>query len=108
MVEHDGHVSQLLDKLKELGIDENTIVMYSTDNGAEVFTRPDGGTTPFRREKNTNWEGGYRVPAAIRWPGVIEPGNILNGVVAHEDMIPTLMAAAGEPDITATRSDSAQ
>ncbi len=101
MVEHDGHVGQLLDKLEELGIDENTIVMYSTDNGAEVFTWPDGGTTPFRGEKNTNWEGGYRVPAAIRWPGVIEPGTVLNGVVAHEDMIPTLMAAAGEPDITA-------
>ena len=101
MVEHDGHVGQLLDKLKELGIDENTIVMYSTDNGAEVFTWPDGGTTPFRGEKNTNWEGGYRVPAAIRWPGVIEPGTVLNGVVAHEDMIPTLMTAAGDPDITA-------
>ncbi len=101
MVEHDGHVGQLLDKLEELGIDDNTIVMYSTDNGAEVFTWPDGGTTPFRGEKNTNWEGGYRVPTAIRWPGVIEPGTILNGVVAHEDMIPTLMAAAGEPDITA-------
>ena len=101
MVEHDGHVGQLLDKLKELGIDENTIVMYSTDNGAEVFTWPDGGTTPFRGEKNTNWEGGYRVPAAIRWPGVIEPGTVLNDVVAHEDMIPTLMTAAGDPDITA-------
>jgi arylsulfatase len=101
MVEHDGHVGQLLDKLKELGLDENTIVMYSTDNGAEVFTWPDGGATPFRGEKNTNWEGGYRVPTAIRWPGVIEPGTILNDIVAHEDMIPTLMTAAGDPDITA-------
>ncbi len=100
MVEHDGHVGQVLDKLKELGIDENTIVMYSTDNGAEVFTWPDGGATPFRGEKATNWEGGYRVPAAIRWPGVIQPGTVLNGVVAHEDMLPTLMAAAGVPDIT--------
>jgi arylsulfatase len=100
MVEHDGHVGQLLDKLKELGVDENTIVMYSTDNGAEVFTWPDGGTTPFRGEKNTNWEGGFRVPAAIRWPGLIKPGTVLNGPVAHEDMLPTLMAAAGEPDIT--------
>jgi arylsulfatase len=99
MVEHDGHVGQLLDKLKELGLDENTIVMYSTDNGAEVFTWPDGGATPFRGEKNTNWEGGYRVPAAIRWPGLIKPGTVLNGPVAHEDMLPTLMAAAGEPDI---------
>jgi arylsulfatase A-like enzyme len=100
MVEHDGHVGQLLDKLKELGLEDNTIVMYSTDNGAEVFTWPDGGTTPFRGEKNTNWEGGYRVPTAIRWPGVIKPGTILNDVVAHEDMLPTLMAAVGEPDIT--------
>lgn len=100
MVEHDGHVGQLLDKLKELGIDENTIVMYSTDNGAEVFTWPDGGATPFRGEKATNWEGGYRVPAAIRWPGVIEPGTVLNDIVAHEDMLPTLLAAAGDPDIT--------
>jgi len=99
MVEHDGHVGQLLDKLKELGIDENTIVMYSTDNGAEVFTWPDGGATPFRGEKATNWEGGYRVPAAIRWPGVIEPGTVLNDIVAHEDMLPTLLAAAGDPDI---------
>ena len=100
MVEHDGHVGQVLDKLTELGLDDNTIVMYSTDNGAEVFTWPDGGATPFRGEKNTNWEGGFRVPTAIRWPGVIKPGTILNGPVAHEDMLPTFMAAAGEPDIT--------
>lgn len=99
MVEHDGHVGQLLDKLKELGLDENTIVMYSTDNGAEVFTWPDGGATPFRGEKNTNWEGGFRVPTAIRWPGVIKPGTVINDIVAHEDMLPTLMAAAGVPDI---------
>ena len=99
MVEHDGHVGQLLDKLTELGLDENTIVMYSTDNGAEVFTWPNGGATPFRGEKNTNWEGGFRVPAMIRWPGVIEPGTVLNDIVAHEDMLPTLMAAVGEPDI---------
>jgi arylsulfatase A-like enzyme len=99
MVEHDGHVGQLLDKLKELGIDQNTIVMYSTDNGAEVFTWPDGGATPFRGEKNTNWEGGFRVPSAIRWPGVIQPGTVLNDIVAHEDMLPTLVAAAGEPEI---------
>jgi arylsulfatase len=100
MVEHDAMVGQLLAKLDELGIADNTIVMYSTDNGAEVFTWPDGGTTPFRGEKNTNWEGGFRVPAAIRWPGLIKPGTVLNGPVAHEDMLPTLMAAAGEPDIT--------
>ncbi|MBP9146875.1 MAG: arylsulfatase [Thermoanaerobaculia bacterium] len=99
MVEHDGHVGQLLDKLKELGLDQNTIVMYSTDNGAEVASWPDGGTTPFRGEKNTNWEGGYRVPAMIRWPGVIQPGSVLNDIFAHEDMIPTIMAAAGVPDV---------
>ena len=99
MVEHDGHVGQVLDKLKELGLDENTIVMYSTDNGAEVFTWPDGGATPFRGEKNTNWEGGYRVPCAIRWPGVIKPGTVFNDIFAHEDMLPTIMAAAGVPDV---------
>ncbi len=99
MVEHDGHVGQVLDKLHELGLDENTIVMYSTDNGAEKFTWPDGGQSPFRGEKNTNWEGGYRVPCAIRWPGVIKPGTVLNDVFAHEDMLPTLLAAAGEPGV---------
>ena len=99
MVEHDGHVGQVLDKLDELGIADNTIVMYSTDNGAETFTWPDGGTTPFRGEKNTNWEGGYRVPSLIRWPGVIEPGTKENAIFSHEDMLPTLMAAVGEPDI---------
>jgi arylsulfatase len=88
-----------LDKLKELGIEDNTIVMYSTDNGAETFTWPDGGTTMFRGEKNTNWEGGYRVPALIRWPGTIKPGTIVNDVCAHEDMLTTLLAAAGEPNV---------
>jgi arylsulfatase len=99
MVEHDGHVGQVLAKLKELGLDQDTIVMYSTDNGAEAFTWPDGGTTPFRGEKNTNWEGGFRVPTAIRWPGVIKPGTVLNDTFAHEDMLPTLLAAAGDPDV---------
>ncbi len=99
MVEHDGHVGRLLDKLDELGIAEDTIVMYSTDNGAEVLTWPDGGTTPFRGEKDTNFEGGWRVPCAIRWPGVIEPGTVSNDVFSHTDMLPTLLAAAGEPDI---------
>ena len=99
MVEHDGHVGQLLDKLDELGIADNTLVMYSTDNGAEVFTWPDGGTTPFRGEKNTNWEGGYRVPTIIRWPGVIEPGSVSNEIFSHEDMLPTILAAAGDTDI---------
>jgi arylsulfatase len=99
MVEHDGHVGQLLAKLKELGLDQNTIVMYSTDNGAETFTWPDGGTTMFRGEKNAQWEGGYRVPTMIRWPGVIKPGTVINDVGAHEDMLPTLLAAAGDPDV---------
>lgn len=99
MVEHDGHVGQLLAKLKQLGLDENTIIMYSTDNGAETFTWPDGGTTMFRGEKNTNWEGGYRVPAMIKWPGVISPGSINNNIAAHEDMLPTLLAAAGDKTV---------
>ena len=96
MVEHDGHVGQVLDKLKELGLDENTIVMYSSDNGAETFTWPDGGTTMFRGEKNTQWEGGYRVPCLMKWPGTIKPGTIVNEIGAHEDMLTTLVAAAGD------------
>ena len=92
-------VGQLLDKLKELGLEENTIVMYSTDNGSESFSWPDGGTTMFRGEKNTQWEGGYRVPCAIRWPGVIKPGTIINDIGAHEDMLPTLLAAAGDTTV---------
>ena len=92
-------VGQLLDKLKELGLDENTIVMYSTDNGAEKASWPDGGSSPYRGEKNTNWEGGYRVPCVMRWPGVIKPGTVLNDIFAHEDMLPTLLAAAGVPDV---------
>jgi arylsulfatase len=99
MVEHDALVGTVLKKLDDLGIADNTIVMYSTDNGAEVMSWPDGGTTPFRGEKNTEWEGGYRVPCAIRWPGVIQPGTVINEIGAHEDMVPTLMAAAGDPDI---------
>jgi arylsulfatase len=100
MVEHDRQVGQMLDKLKELGLEENTIVMYSTDNGAEAFTWPDGGTTMFRGEKNTPFEGGYRVPCVMRWPGVIKPGTIINEIGAHEDMCATLLAAAGEPDVS--------
>ncbi|MFO1035734.1 MAG: arylsulfatase [Geminicoccaceae bacterium] len=99
MVEHDGMVGELLAKLKELGIENDTIVMYSTDNGAETFTWPDGGTTMFRGEKNTNWEGGYRVPTVIRWPGVIKPGTVVNNVGAHEDMLTTFLAAAGDPSV---------
>jgi arylsulfatase len=99
MVEHDGHVGQLLAKLKALGIDDNTIVMYSSDNGAEFFNWPDGGSTMFRGEKNTQWEGGFRVPTLIRWPGVIKPGTVSNDICAHEDMIPTLLAAAGDTTV---------
>jgi len=99
MVEHDGHVGLVLAKLKELGLDENTIVMYSSDNGAETFTWPDGGTTMFRGEKNTNFEGGYRVPTLIRWPGVIKPGTVINDIGAHEDMLTTLLAAAGDTTV---------
>jgi arylsulfatase A-like enzyme len=83
MVEHDGMVGEILKKLDELGIAENTIIMYSTDNGAETMSWPDGGTTIFRGEKNTNWEGGYRVPCFIRWPGVIKPGTVINDISSH-------------------------
>ncbi len=96
MMEHDGHVGQLLDELKELGLEDNTIVMYSSDNGPMVYAWPDGGSTIFRGEKNTQWEGGYRVPTLIRWPGVIKPGTVINDLGAHEDMLPTLLAALGD------------
>jgi arylsulfatase A-like enzyme len=99
MVEHDGHVGQLLKKIDDLGIADNTIVMYTTDNGAEVLSWPDGGSTPFRGEKDTNWEGGWRVPALLRWPGVTKPGTVSNELFSHTDVLPTLVAAAGEPDI---------
>src|SRR5262245_35076026 len=99
MVEHDGHVGILLDKLDELGIADNTIVMYSTDNGAEVMTWPDGGTTPFRGEKDTNFEGGWRVPCVFRWPSVTTASTVSNEIFSHTDMLPTLLAAAGEPNI---------
>ncbi|MBY3325693.1 arylsulfatase [Rhizobium laguerreae] len=101
MAEFDGMVGQLLDQLDELGIAENTIAVWTTDNGAEVFSWPDGGTTPFHGEKNTNWEGGYRVPGMVRWPGIVKPGTEINEIVSHEDWLPTLVAAAGEPDIAA-------
>jgi arylsulfatase len=100
MVELDGVVGQLLKQLDDLGIADNTIVLFTTDNGAEVFSWPDGGTTPFRGEKNSNWEGGYRVPGMIRWPGVIKPGTEINDIVSHEDWVPTFVTAAGETNIT--------
>jgi arylsulfatase A-like enzyme len=99
MVEHDGHVGELLDLVDELGVTKDTIVVYTTDNGAECFTWPDGGTTPFKGEKATNWEGGFRVPCVIRWPGVIEPCQVINDICAHEDFLPTLAAAAGDSDV---------
>ena len=99
MVEHDGHVGQVVAKLKELGLEENTIVMYSTDNGSESFSWPDGGTTMFRGEKNTQWEGGYRVPTVIKWPGVVKPGTVINDIGSHEDMLTTLLAAAGDTTV---------
>jgi arylsulfatase len=99
MVEHDAMVGEILKALDDMGIADNTIVMYSTDNGAEKFSWPDGGQSPFRGEKATNWEGGYRVPCAVRWPGVIKPGTVLNDIVAHEDWLPTFVAAAGAPNI---------
>ena len=99
MVEHDGHVGQVLGLLDQLKIANNTIVIYTTDNGPHYNEWPDGGISPFRGEKNTNWEGGYRVPAMVRWPGKIKPGTVSNEIVSHQDWVPTLMAAVGEPDI---------
>jgi arylsulfatase len=99
MVEHDKHVGQMLDYLDELGIADDTIVMYGTDNGPHMNSWPDAAMTPFRNEKNSNWEGAFRVPSVVRWPGVIEPGTVSNDIIAHQDWLPTLLAAAGEPDI---------
>jgi len=99
MVEHDGHVGQILKKLDDLGITNDTLVIYTTDNGPHANSWPDGATTPFRSEKNTNWEGAYRVPCFIRWPGRVRPGIVFNDIVSGLDWFPTLIAAAGEPDI---------
>ncbi|RDJ02738.1 arylsulfatase [Rhizobium grahamii] len=99
MVEHDGHVGQLLKKLDDLGIANDTIVIYTSDNGAEKFTWPDGGTTPFHGEKNTNWEGGYRVPAVVRWPGLVRAGTEINDIFSNEDWVQTIMAALGQPEL---------
>lgn len=99
MVQHDEYIGKLLKQLDELGIADNTIVVYSTDNGPHYNTWPDAAITPFRSEKNTNWEGGFRVPAMVRWPGTIPGGRISNEIMSHLDWVPTLMAAAGQPDI---------
>ena len=100
MVEHDRHIGKFLAKLDELGIADKTIVFYSTDNGPHMNTWPDAGMTPFRGEKNTNWEGGWRVPAVVRWPGHIKADSVSNEIVHHMDWLPTFLAAAGEPDVT--------
>ena len=99
MIDHDKNVGTILDKIDQLGISDNTIVMYSTDNGPHMNSWPDSGMTPFRSEKNSNWEGAYRVPAMVRWPGKIKPGSVSNGIVSHLDWAPTLLAAAGVPDV---------
>ena len=99
MLEHDGHVGDLLKTLDDLGIANNTIVVYGTDNGPHMNSWPDGAMTPFRSEKNTNWEGAYRVPAMIRWPGRVQPGQVTNEIFSALDWLPTLLAAAGEPEI---------
>jgi arylsulfatase A-like enzyme len=101
MVEHDKHVGQMLDLLDELGIADDTIVVYSTDNGPHMNSWPDAAMTPFRNEKNSNWEGAFRVPEMVRWPGKIPAGVVSNEIISHTDWLPTLLAAAGDPDITA-------
>ena len=99
MVEHDKHVGQMLDLLEELGIADDTIVFYSTDNGPHMNSWPDAAMTPFRNEKNSNWEGAFRVPAVVRWPGVIEPGTVSNEIISHTDWLPTLLHCTGDEDI---------
>jgi arylsulfatase len=99
MIDHDKCVGELLNYLDALGITDNTFVMYSTDNGPHINSWPDAGMTPFRSEKNTNWEGAFRVPKLVRWPGVIEPGSVSNEIVSHLDWLPTFVAMAGDPDI---------
>ncbi|NUP12605.1 MAG: arylsulfatase [Polyangiaceae bacterium] len=101
MIDHDKHVGEILALLDELGIADDTIVLYSTDNGPHMNTWPDGAMTPFRSEKDTNWEGAFRVPCILRWPGHIPAGSVNNDIVSHHDWLPTILAAAGEPNITA-------
>jgi arylsulfatase len=99
MNELDHGVGRVLDELDKLGIADNTIIVFSTDNGAEKFTFPDGGTIPFRGEKGTTWEGGFRIPQMVRWPGHIKPGTVINDIFSHEDWLPTLLAAAGNTNV---------
>jgi arylsulfatase len=100
MIDHDKNVGQVLKALDDLGIADNTFVMYSTDNGPHMNSWPDAGMTPFRNEKNSNWEGAYRVPAMVRWPGKIKPGQVSNEMVSHLDWLPTLLAMAGDTEVT--------
>jgi arylsulfatase A-like enzyme len=99
MIEHDETIGTILRALDDMGVTDNTIVVYTTDNGPHMNTWPDGAMTPFRSEKNTNWEGAFRVPCLVRWPGVIKPGTVTNELMSHNDWIPTLCAVAGEPEI---------
>lgn len=99
MAELDNVVGEIMKKLDALGIADNTIIVFSSDNGAEIFTWPDGGMTPFKGEKGTTWEGGFRVPTVVRWPGVIKPGTVYNDIMSHEDWLPTFVAAAGDPNV---------
>ena len=99
MIEHDKNIGEMLALLDELGVADNTMVMYSTDNGPHMNSWPDAGMTPFRNEKNSNWEGAYRVPCMVRWPGVVKPGTVSNEIVSHLDWLPTIVAAAGDPDV---------
>ncbi len=101
MIDHDKHIGEMLDFLDELGIADNTFVQYSTDNGPHMNTWPDAGTTPFRNEKNSSWEGAYRVPCMVRFPGRIAAGSVSNEIISHQDWFPTILAVAGEPDIAA-------
>jgi arylsulfatase A-like enzyme len=100
MMELDWEVGEVLKKIDDLGIADNTIVLFTSDNGAEIFTWPDGGNHPFRGEKGTTYEGGFRVPMLVKWPGVIKPHTIINDIMSAEDWMPTLLAAAGDPDVT--------
>jgi arylsulfatase len=99
MIDHDKNVGQVLKVLDDLGIANNTLVFYSTDNGPHMNSWPDAAMTPFRNEKNTNWEGAYRVPAMVRWPGHIKPGQVSNEIIAHHDWLPTLLDVAGNADV---------
>jgi arylsulfatase A-like enzyme len=101
MIDHDKHIGEMLDFIDKLGIADDTFVQYSTDNGPHMNTWPDAGNTPFRNEKNSSWEGAYRVPCMVRFPGKIKAGSVSNGIVSHQDWFPTILAVAGDPDIAA-------